>query len=40
MAWWVWLIIIVVALAVLLAGVLAIQARRRSGGVITKRGRG
>ncbi len=39
MAWWVWLIIIVVALAVVLAGVLAIQARRRSGGVITKRGR-
>jgi hypothetical protein len=39
MAWWVWLVIIVVAVVALLAGVLAIQARRRSGGVITKRGR-
>jgi hypothetical protein len=34
MSWWVWLIIIVVIVAVLAWSLIAIQARRRRGGVI------
>jgi len=34
--WWVWLIVIVVVLGLLFGGVLALQAKRRSGGIITK----
>ena len=34
MSWWVWLIVIAVVVAVLVAGLLWIQARRRRGGVI------
>ncbi len=34
MSWWVWLILIAAIAVVLMAGVLAIQARRRRGGVI------
>ena len=42
MEWWVWLIIVVVIVIVLVGGFIAIQAKRRSGGVIIsdrKRGR-
>ena len=34
MQWWVWLIIVVVVIAILFGSFIAIQARRRSGGVI------
>lgn len=34
MHWWVWLIIVIVVLAVLLGAFIALQAKRRSGGVI------
>lgn len=34
MQWWIWVIIIVAVIAVVFALVLAVQARRRSGGVI------
>ena len=34
MEWWIWVIIIVAIVAAILALVLAVQARRRSGGVI------
>ena len=37
MQWWVWLIIVVVIIVALIGGVLAIQARRRTGGVKTGR---
>jgi hypothetical protein len=40
MEWWHWLIVALVVLAVLAGLVLAIQARRRSGGVIASGGRG
>ena len=33
-SWWVWLIVIAVVAAVLVGGLLAIQVRRRGGGVI------
>ncbi|MER8225162.1 hypothetical protein ABTZ58_32240 [Streptomyces sp. NPDC094143] len=39
MAWWVWLVIVVAALAAVTAGTLAVQARRRSGTVIAVRRR-
>ena len=39
MDWWVWVIIVVVVLAILAGAVLAIQARRRKGGVIVDPGR-
>ena len=32
--WWVWLIIVVIVIVAVIGGVLAIQARRRTGGVI------
>ena len=32
--WWVWLVIVVIIIVVVIGGVLAIQARRRTGGVI------
>ncbi|MET3808097.1 hypothetical protein ABIB25_005124 [Nakamurella sp. UYEF19] len=34
MQWWVWLIIIIVIILVILGAFIAIQAKRRSGGVI------
>ncbi len=34
MQWWVWLVIVVIIIVALISGVLAIQARRRTGGVI------
>lgn len=34
MSWWVWLVVIVVMAVIAVAGFLAIQARRRRGGVI------
>lgn len=34
MEWWGWLIVILVVIAVLVGAFIAIQARRRSGGVI------
>lgn len=37
MDWWVWLILVLAVLAVLLGGFLAVQAKRRSGGVIAKK---
>lgn len=37
MQWWVWLIIVVVVLSLLFGGFLGLQAKRRSGGVITRR---
>ena len=36
MDWWVWLILVLVVLAVLVGGFLAVQAKRRSGGVIAE----
>ena len=42
MQWWVWLIIVIVVVAVVLGAFIALQAKRRSGGVIIsdrKRGR-
>lgn len=39
MDWWIWLIIVVGIIAVMFAAFVAIQAKRRSGGVkTTKRG--
>jgi hypothetical protein len=37
MQWWVWLIIVIVAVGAVMSAAVAIQAKRRSGGVITKR---
>ena len=37
MPWWLWLIIVVAVLVVAIGAVLAVQARRRSGGVISMR---
>ena len=37
MDWWVWLIIALVAVVVLAGGFLAVQAKRRSGGVIARK---
>ena len=34
MQWWVWLVIVVIVIAVVIGAVLAIQGRRRTGGVI------
>lgn len=34
MQWWIWVLIIIAVAAAILALVLAVQARRRSGGVI------
>ncbi len=39
MQWWGWLIVGVVVVAVLVVGAIAVQARRRRGGVIVDRGR-
>lgn len=42
MQWWAWLIIVIVVIVVLVGAFMAIQAKRRSGGVIIsdrKRGR-
>lgn len=38
MQWWIWLIIAAVAVGVVVAGVLFVQARRRAGGVISTGG--
>ncbi|MFE9427405.1 hypothetical protein ACFYNO_31045 [Kitasatospora sp. NPDC006697] len=37
MSWWLWVIIVVAVLTVLTAAVVWVQARRRSGSVITVR---
>lgn len=37
MQWWVWLIIVVVVFGLLFGGFIGLQAKRRSGGVITRR---
>lgn len=40
MDWWVWLIIVLVLVLLAVGLVFAVQARRRSGGVIASRGAG
>ncbi len=39
MDWWQWSVLVLVVLAVLVAGFIALQAKRRRGGVITDKGR-
>lgn len=36
MEWWIWLIIAVAAVALVVASLMSMQARRRSGGVIAQ----